>query len=76
MRKTGGIKVWRSSPATDWMFCHTAMKAFIRPAWYRCLQNGWELERFRAILDSSYDSMGLNDKERFWKRDPPSALSS
>ena len=58
------------------MFCHTAMKDFIRPAWSRCLQNGWDLECFRAILDSSSDSMGLNDKEGFRKRDPPSALSS
>jgi len=44
-----------------------ALKAYLRPVWYRSHLNGWDLERLRHIADSAYDSMRLNEKDRFWR---------
>jgi hypothetical protein len=43
------------------------VRAFVRPIWYKSRQNGWDMERLRGILESAYDAMRLNEKDRFWR---------
>jgi hypothetical protein len=44
-----------------------AVTAFARPVWYKSRQLGYDMERLRGILESSFDAMRLVEKERFWR---------
>jgi len=46
-----------------------AVRAFVRPVWYKSRQNGWDTDRLRSILEASFDAMHLVEKERFWRAD-------
>lgn len=46
-----------------------AVRAFVRPVCYKSRQNGWDMGRLHGILESSYDVMRLNEKERFWRKE-------
>ena len=52
-----------------------SVRAWVRPVWYKCRQNGWDMARLRAILESSYDAMRLVEKERFWRIGPAAPTS-
>ena len=50
-----------------------AVRAFVRPVWYKSRQNGWDMERLREILESAFNAMRLVPTERFWRTDTPSS---
>jgi hypothetical protein len=44
-----------------------AVRAFAKAIWYRSHQLGWNLEQLKQILEHTFDSMQILDKERFWR---------
>ena len=62
----GKIRQHISAPSIGYLVRH-ALKAYLRPVWYRSHLNGWDLKYLRDILDSAYDSMQFNETDRIWR---------
>ncbi len=44
-----------------------AVRAFVKPVWFRSYQNGWDTQRLGNLLESAYDAMLINAEVRFWR---------
>jgi len=59
----------RISPDSVGYLSARTVRAFVLPVWYKSRQNGWDMERLRRILESSYDDIKISENVRFWRTD-------
>jgi hypothetical protein len=62
------VAVTRQVPAENVIYLSArAVRAFAKALWYRSQQLGWDLTHLCRILEATFDSMSIADKERFWR---------
>jgi hypothetical protein len=44
-----------------------SVRAFAKAVWYRSQQLGWDLAYLSRILEETFDTMTISEKERFWR---------
>ncbi len=57
------------SPGVVGYLAARTVRAFVKPVWYKSLQQGWDLERLTGILEATYDAMAIVERVRFWRND-------
>jgi hypothetical protein len=55
------------SPVNVGYLSARAVRAVAKAIWYRIHQLGWDLEQLKQILEHTFDSVQIVDKERFWR---------